>query len=280
MESSKFESDKSLKNYFSEINKIPLLNSQEEIHLARKIKDGDKQALSKLVLSNLRFVVSVAKEYRYSNLSFGDLINEGNLGLIEAARKFDEKKGFKFITYAIWWIKQSIMNAITNQSRVVRLPSNQQNNLNKINRTREFLEQKFKRSPSMQEVALSLNISLDEINGLYNINRKSVSIHSSLDNSRKNIHLDIIKDDNNHDIEFKLFKESFLYDIYNMLRLLTSREAEIVCMYYGIFIEKPLRLNEISKKYKLTRERVRQIKETALKKLRQIERSDSLREYL
>ena len=279
-ESSKKDFDKSLENYFYEINKIPLLNSEEEILLAKKIKEGDKRALSKLVLSNLRFVVSVAKEYRCSGLQFGDLVNEGNLGLIEAANRYDETKGFRFITYAVWWVKQSILQSITNHTRVVRLPANQQNNLKKLTKTKEALEQKFNRAPTLQEVASSLDISENEINDIYQFENKSISLNSPLNNTSRNSLLDTMKDDNHSDLDKKLVKESFLYDIYNVFKSLTSREAEIVCMYYGIFIEKPLNLEEISKKYKLTRERVRQIKETALVRLRQMKKSSTLREYL
>lgn len=279
-ESSKKDFDKSLENYFYEINKIPLLNSEEEILLAKKIKAGDKRALSKLVLSNLRFVVSVAKEYRSSGLQFSDLINEGNLGLIEAANRYDETKGFRFITYAVWWVKQSILQAITNHTRVVRLPANQQNNLKKMTKTTEALEQKFNRAPTLQEVASSLDISEKEINEIYQLENKSISLNSPLNNTDRNSLLDAMIDDNHSDLDKKLVRESFLYDIYNVFKSLTSREAEIVCMYYGIFIKKPLNLEEISKKYKLTRERVRQIKETALVRLRQMKKSSTLREYL
>ncbi len=279
-DSSQKDFDKSLENYFSEINKIPLLTSDEEIQLAKKIKEGDKPALSKLILSNLRFVVSVAKEYRNSGLQFSDLVNEGNLGLIEAANRYDETKGFRFITYAVWWIKQSILQAITNHTRVVRLPANQQNNLKKMTKTKETLEQKYNRAPTLHEVASSLEISEKEINDIYKLENRNISLDSPLNSESKKSFLDLMKDENSDDLDKKLVKESFLYDIYNVLKSLTSREAEIVCMYYGIFIKKPLQLKEISQKYKLTRERVRQIKETALNRLRQMKKSGTLREYL
>lgn len=279
-ENPKSDFEKILQSYFTEISKFPLLTMDEEIDLATKIKNGDNRALSKLVLSNLRFVVSVAKEFRGYGLQFGDLINQGNLGLIKAAKRYDVSKGFKFISYAVWWIKQSIWDSINNHLRIVRLPPNQLNNLKKLDKIKEELEQKYERNPTLHEVAAALNISEEEIYKLNKIDQQTITLYDSLSLKEKKHVIDTVKDNKQEEFDTRMVKESFLFDIYNVLKSLSPREAEILCMYYGIFVDNPLTLEEISKKYQLTRERVRQLKESALERIRNLDSSDTLREYL
>lgn len=272
--------DKSLENYFHEIDKIPLLTIEEEIDLAKKIKEGNKQALRKLVLANLRFVVSVARKYRNSGLQFSDLVSEGNLGLIEAANRFDESKGFRFITYAVWWIRQSILQAITNHARLVRLPANQISNIKKMTQSLEYLEQKNGRQPTFKEIASSLDFTEKKINDISILNNHDFSMLSNSNCTESRPVIDTISDESYDSLDKKLVMDSFYFDVNNVLKLLTSRESDIVCLYFGVFINRSYNLEEIARRYKLSRERIRQIKEDALEKLRNMKKSNALRDYL
>ena len=274
--------NKSLDQYFQEIGKIELISAQEEIELAMLIKKGDKVAEEKLIKANLRFVVSVAKQFQNQGLSLGDLINEGNIGLIKAAQRFDVTRGFKFISYAVWWIKQRIMQAIVDQQRVVRLPLNRVNLLTQISKASKDLEREFERKPSTEELAKYLDRSTDEVSFTLQKSGRQISFDAPLanDNESNSRLLDIIPDNQHKFPDSELMVESLKSDIKNYLTQLTEREAEVIKLSYGIEYENSATLEEIGEKFNLTRERIRQIKEKALGKLRLSKRSNQLRKYL
>jgi RNA polymerase primary sigma factor len=272
--------EKSLYRYFGEIGNIPLLTPEEEIDLAVRIRQGDKNALTKLIKSNLRFVVRIAYEYRNQGLPLSDLINEGNLGLIKAAHRFDETKGFKFISYAVWWIRQSIMQALAEHARVVRLPLNRVSELNKIGKTFSILEQEYEREPTMDEVAGMLDISSSDVSLAMQYPGKQISLDASVSDGEKSSLLEVIENINLSPPDQPLTDESLKKEIGKALKSLTKKEAEVLKLYYGIGNDRPMTLEEIGKKFRLTRERVRQIKEKAIIRLRHQSRSKSLRQYL
>ncbi len=272
--------NQSLDKYLQEIGKVDLLTPEEEIDLAIRIKKGDQKALEKLVKSNLRFVVSVAKQYQNQGLSLGDLINEGNLGLIKAAKRFDETRGFKFISYAVWWIRQSILQALAEQSRIVRLPLNRVGTLNKIGRAYSNLEQEYEREPSATELAQELDMDLEEISDTLKIASRSVSMDAPFSQGEDNRLIDVLSDEDDPSPDTMLMSASLKNEIERALSTLTEREAEVIKLYFGIDVEHPLTLEEIGEKFNLTRERVRQIKEKAIRRLRHTSRSRNLRAYL
>lgn len=270
----------SLDKYLQEIGKVDLITSEDEIELAQKIKKGDQLALEKLTKANLRFVVSVAKQYQNQGLSLGDLINEGNLGLIKAAKRFDETRGFKFISYAVWWIRQSILQALAEQSRIVRLPLNRVGALNKIGKAFSNLEQEFEREPSAQELSDELKIPVGEVADTLKISGRHVSMDAPFAQGEDNRLLDVIQNDQQPTPDHGLMKESLKVEIERALSTLTDREAEVIRLYFGLNYEHSLTLEEIGEKFNLTRERVRQIKEKAIRRLRHASRSKALRSYL
>jgi RNA polymerase primary sigma factor len=270
----------SIDKYLQEIGKYELLTPEEEIELARRAKQGDEKALERLIQANLRFVVSVAKQYQNQGLPLGDLINEGNLGLIKAAKRFDETRGFKFISYAVWWIRQSILQALAEQSRIVRLPLNRVGALNKIGKKLSQLEQEFEREPSTNELAEELDMSVYEVADTLKISGKHISMDAPFVQGEDNKLLDIIPNENDPMPDHELMRESLRKEIEEALSTLDQREREVVKLYFGIGYEHPLTLEEIGEKFKLTRERVRQIKEKAIRKLRHHSRSKALRAYL
>jgi RNA polymerase primary sigma factor len=270
----------SLDKYLQEIGEVPLLTPKEEIELARRIKQSDQRALEKLTKANLRFVVSVAKQYQNQGLSLGDLINEGNLGLIKAAKRFDETRGFKFISYAVWWIRQSILQALAEQSRVVRLPLNRVGALNKIGKAYSALEQEFEREPSASEIANQLEMTDFEVADTLKISGRHLSMDAPFSNSEDNRLLDVIQNDHLPPPDDDLISESLRVEIDRALATLTKREAEVVRLYFGLGQEHPLTLEEIGERFNLTRERVRQIKEKAIRRLRHTSRSRALRTFL
>lgn len=270
----------SLDKYLQEIGKVDLLTPDEEIDLAIKIKKGDQLALERLVKANLRFVVSVAKQYQNQGLSLGDLINEGNLGLIKAAKRFDETRGFKFISYAVWWIRQSILQALAEQSRIVRLPLNRVGALNKIGKAYSNLEQEFEREPSANELAKELEMDISEVSDTLKISGRHVSMDAPFAQGEDNRLLDVLSNDSQPTPDFTLMSESLKNEIERALSTLTEREAEVIKLYFGLNKEHSLTLEEIGEKFNLTRERVRQIKEKAIRRLRHASRSKNLRAYL
>jgi len=270
----------SLDKYLQEIGRVELLEAEEEIDLARRIKKGDQKALEKLTKANLRFVVSVAKQYQNQGLSLGDLINEGNLGLIKAAKRFDETRGFKFISYAVWWIRQSILQALAEQSRIVRLPLNRVGALNKIGKAFSTLEQEFEREPSASELAEELDMSLFEVADTLKISGRHLSMDAPFAQGEDNRLLDVIQDERTPLPDHALIKESLSKEVERALGTLTEREAEVIRLYFGLGREHSLTLEEIGEKFQLTRERVRQIKEKAIRRLRHASRSKQLRAYL
>jgi RNA polymerase primary sigma factor len=270
----------SLDKYLQEIGKVELLVPQEEIELARRIKKGDQKALEKLTKANLRFVVSVAKQYQNQGLSLGDLINEGNLGLIKAAKRFDETRGFKFISYAVWWIRQSILQALAEQSRIVRLPLNRVGALNKIGKAFSTLEQEFEREPSASELAEELDMSLFEVSDTLKISGRHLSMDAPFAQGEDNRLLDVIQDHRQPSPDVGLMEESLKIEVRRALATLSEREAQVIRLYFGLDQEHSLTLEEIGEKFNLTRERVRQIKEKAIRRLRHASRSKALRAYL
>ena len=272
--------DQSLDRYLQEIGEVELLTAVEEVDLAREIKRGSQDALEKLTKANLRFVVSVAKQYQNQGLSLGDLINEGNLGLIKAAKRFDETKGFKFISYAVWWIRQAILQALAEQSRIVRLPLNRVGALHKIGKTSSGLEQEFGREPSANEIADELEMSPFEVMDTLKISSRHLSLDAPFNDGEDNRLLDVLEDKFQPSPDEKLLKDSLKGEIEKALSTLTEREAEVISLYFGINRDHSLTLEEIGEKFKLTRERVRQIKEKAIKRLRHASRSKPLKGYL
>ncbi len=273
---------KSLDQYLQEIGKVDLLIPEEEIELAIRIKKGDEVAKEKLVKANLRFVVSVAKQFQNQGLSLGDLINEGNVGLIKAAQRFDVTRGFKFISYAVWWIRQGIMEAIANQSRVVRLPLNRVSNLTKISKAFRDLEQEFERKPTTEELAEILDMTTVEVTYLLQISGRQVSMDAPLKagDENKTTMMDVLPNEHQPLPDKDLMNESLKNEIVNALSILSSREAEVIKLTFGIGAGNKATLEEISERFNLTRERIRQIKEKALRKLRGSKRSDRLITYL
>jgi RNA polymerase primary sigma factor len=276
----KNRANQSLDRYLQEIGEVSLLIPDEEIELARRIKKGDQDALEKLTKANLRFVVSVAKQYQNQGLTLGDLINEGNLGLIKAAKRFDETRGFKFISYAVWWIRQSILQALAEQSRVVRLPLNRVGALNKIGKAFSNLEQEFEREPSANEIAKELDMTAFEVSDTLKISGKHLSLDAPFNQGDDNRLLDVIQDDQQPPPDDILLDESLRIEVKRALKTLSDREAEVIRLYFGLDREHPLTLEEIGEQFHLTRERVRQIKEKAIRRLRHTSRSRMLRNYL
>lgn len=270
----------SLDKYLQEIGKVDLLTPDEEVELAKRIREGDQYALEKLTKANLRFVVSVAKQYQNQGLSLGDLINEGNLGLIKAAQRFDETRGFKFISYAVWWIRQSILQALAEQSRIVRLPLNRVGSLNKISKTFSELEQKFEREPSPEELAEVLEISTGEVVDTLKISGRHVSMDAPFVQGEENSLLDVLENDSEDKPDSGLINDSLRREVQRALSTLTQREADVVTLYFGLNGEHAMTLEEIGEKFNLTRERVRQIKEKAIRRLRHTSRSKALKTYL
>jgi len=271
----------SLEKYLQEIGKVDLLTPEKEVDLAKKIKQGDQMALETLTKANLRFVVSVAKQYQNQGLSLSDLINEGNLGLIKAAQRFDETRGFKFISYAVWWIRQSILQALAEQSRIVRLPLNKVGSLNKINRAFSQLEQEFEREPSSEELATILEISADEVETTLGVAARHVSMDAPFVDGEDNSLLDVLENPNTPGTDSGLeYLDSLRKEIDRSLGTLTDRQADVIKLYFGIGVEHPLSLEDIGDRFGLTRERVRQIKDKAINKLRSASRSKLLKHYL
>lgn len=270
----------SLDKYLQEIGKVDLITAEEEVELARRIREGDQVALEKLAKANLRFVVSVAKQYQNGSMTLGDLINEGNLGLIKAASRFDETRGFKFISYAVWWIRQSIMQALAEQSRIVRLPLNRVSSLNKISRTFSELEQKFQRDPSADELADVLEIATEEVSDNLKISNRHVSMDAPFVTGEGNSLLDVLENDQVETTDSVLMADSLRREVQRVLATLTQRESDVISYYYGLNGSHAMSLEEIGDRYGLTRERVRQIKEKATQRLRKSSRSKALRTYL
>lgn len=269
-----------LDKYFHDIGKVALLTPEQEIELAIKIKQGDADALDKLTRANLRFVVSVAKQYQNQGLSLGDLINEGNLGLIKAARRFDETRGFKFISYAVWWIRQSIMQALAEQSRIVRLPLNRVGALNRIGKAYSNLEQEYEREPSSEELAEELQMEIEDVSEAITLSAKHVSMDAPFNQSEENRLLDVLENDDLPAPDTMLMDESLKEEVERALSKLSLREAEVIKLYFGLDTDEALTLEEIGEKFNLTRERVRQIKEKAIRRLRNATRSKELKKYL
>jgi len=273
---------KSLDQYFLEIGKVDLLTADEEVELAIKIRNGDEDAKDKLVLANLRFVISVAKMFQNQGLSLGDLINEGNVGLIKAAKRFDETRGFKFISYAVWWIRQGIMSAIANQSRVVRLPLNRVGNLTRLSKAYRDLEQEYERKPTTDELAKILDITSDEVAYTLQISSRQVSVDAPLisGDENKSTLMDVLYNEDQHLPDKNLMNDSLKNEVANAISSLDEREAEVIRLSFGIETNQKATLEEIGEKFNLTRERIRQIKEKALGKLRSSKKTKKLKDYL
>src|SRR5210317_133461 len=269
----------SLDKYLQEIGKVELITAEEEVELAQRIKAGDQVALEKLTKANLRFVVSVAKQYQNQGLTLPDLINEGNLGLIKAAEKFDETRGFKFISYAVWWIRQSILQALAEQSRIVRLPLNQVGSLNKINKALSRFEQEHERKPSAEELAKVLELPTEKVSDTLRVSGRHISVDAPFVEGEANSLLDVLINDDSPNADNTLINESLSREIDRALSTLTERERDIIKLFFGIGCQE-MTLEEIGEKFGLTRERVRQIKEKAIRRLRHTSRSKLLKGYL
>jgi RNA polymerase primary sigma factor len=270
----------SLDKYLQEIGKVELITAEEEVELARRIKQGDRDALEKLTKANLRFVVSVSKQYQNQGLSLPDLINEGNLGLIKAAQRFDETRGFKFISYAVWWIRQSILQALAEQSRIVRLPLNKIGSINKINKAYAKLEQENEREPDAGEIADMLDIPETEVKESMRNSGRHISMDAPLIQDEDNTLYDVLRSDDTNTPEKELMTESLRKEIDRAISTLTPREADVIRLYFGLNSKHPMTLEEIGEKFDLTRERVRQIKEKAIRRLKHTSRSKILKSYL
>lgn len=271
----------SLEKYLQEIGKVDLITPEEEVKLAIRIKQGDQEALDKLTKANLRFVVSVAKQYQNQGLTLPDLINEGNLGLIKAAQRFDETRGFKFISYGVWWIRQSIMQALAEQSRIVRLPLNKVGLTNRISRAFSYLEQEYERTPTAEELAFFLDIDTEEVSATMNVAARHVSMDSPLSDGEESTLIDVMINSNADSADKQImFRDSLKQEIQRSLSILTERQKEVICFFYGIGVDQPLSLEDIGARFCLTRERVRQIKDKALTKLRTASRCNLLKEYM
>jgi RNA polymerase primary sigma factor len=270
----------SLDKYLQEIGKVELITAEEEVELARRIRQGDQAALEKLTKANLRFVVSVSKQYQNQGLSLPDLINEGNLGLIKAAQRFDETRGFKFISYAVWWIRQSILQALAEQSRIVRLPLNKIGSINKINKAFSKLEQEYEREPSAEEIAELLELTENDVKESMKNSGRHISMEAPLVQGEESNMYDVLRSSDSPSPESGLINDSLRKEIDRALSTLTSREADVIKYYFGLNGEHAMTLEEIGEKFDLTRERVRQIKEKAIRRLKQTSRSKILKTYL
>ena len=270
----------SLDKYLQEIGKVDLITAEEEVELAQKVKAGDQLALEKLTKANLRFVVSVAKQYQNQGLTLPDLINEGNLGLIKAAQRFDETRGFKFISYAVWWIRQSILQALAEQSRIVRLPLNKIGSINKINKTYAFLEQSHERPPSAEEIANELDMTINDVKESMKNSGRHVSMDAPLVEGEDSNLYDVLRSGESPNPDKELIHESLRTEIERALETLTPREADVIKLYFGLGNHHPMTLEEIGETFDLTRERVRQIKEKAVRRLKHTSRSKILKTYL
>ncbi|MBA4196163.1 MAG: RNA polymerase subunit sigma [Chitinophaga sp.] len=271
----------SLEKYLQEIAKVELITPEEEVQLAIRIKSNDQRALDRLVKANLRFVVSVAKQYQNQGLTLPDLINEGNLGLIKAALRFDETRGFKFISYAVWWIRQSILQALAEQSRIVRLPLNKVGLSNRINKAFQQLEQEYEREPSAEELASILNMDLEEVAATISVNTRHISMDTPLGEGEDNTLMDVMINDNAERVDVRLeHHESLRQEVQRSMLSLTQRQKEVLCCFFGIGTDDALSLEDIGARFNLTRERVRQIKDKAINKLRTTSRCQQLRVYL
>jgi len=272
----------SLEKYLQEIGRVDLITAEEEVELARRIKQGDKSALEKLTKANLRFVVSVSKQYQNQGLSLPDLINEGNLGLIKAAQRFDETRGFKFISYAVWWIRQSILQALAEQSRIVRLPLNKIGNISRINKAFALLEQQYERAPTISELAELLEMTLDDVKQTIKNSNRHVSMDAPLaedDNGSSDMYA-VLRDADAVEPDEKVMDDSLKAEISRCLHTLPEREADVLRLYFGLEGRESCTLEEIGKRFDLTRERVRQIKEKGLRKLKHASRNENLKQYL
>jgi RNA polymerase primary sigma factor len=271
----------SLEKYLQEIGKVELITPEEEVKLAIRIKQGDQKALDKLTKANLRFVVSVAKQYQNQGLTLPDLINEGNLGLIKAAQRFDETRGFKFISYAVWWIRQSILQSLAEQSRIVRLPLNKVGLTNRIQKAYSQLEQQFEREPSPEELAEVLEMDIEEVSSTLGIGGRHISVDTPLSEGEDSTLIDVMENPNSESASVNLeYNESLKTDIDRSLQTLTERQKEVICFFFGIGVDHPMSLEDIGDRFSLTRERVRQIKDKAITKLRSNSGAKSLRNYL
>ena len=270
----------SLDKYLQEIGKVDLITADEEVEVAQRIKAGDQIALEKLTKANLRFVVSVAKQYQNQGLTLPDLINEGNLGLIKAAQRFDETRGFKFISYAVWWIRQSILQALAEQSRIVRLPLNKIGSINKINKTYAFLEQSHERPPSAEEIAKELDMTINDVKESMKNSGRHVSMDAPLVEGEDSNLYDVLRSGESPNPDKELLHESLRTEIERALETLTPREADVIRLYFGLGNQHPMTLEEIGETFDLTRERVRQIKEKAIRRLKHTSRSRILKTYL
>ena len=270
----------SLDKYLQEIGKVDLITAEEEVELAQKVKQGDQLALERLTKANLRFVVSVAKQYQNQGLTLPDLINEGNLGLIKAAQRFDETRGFKFISYAVWWIRQSILQALAEQSRIVRLPLNKIGSINKINKSYAFLEQSHERPPSAEEIAKELDMTINDVKESMKNSGRHVSMDAPLVEGEDSNLYDVLRSGESPNPDKELIHESLRTEIVRALETLTPREADVIKLYFGLGENHPMTLEEIGETFDLTRERVRQIKEKAIRRLKHTSRSKILKTYL
>ena len=270
----------SLDKYLQEIGKVDLITAEEEVELAQRVKQGDQLALEKLTKANLRFVVSVAKQYQNQGLTLPDLINEGNLGLIKAAQRFDETRGFKFISYAVWWIRQSILQALAEQSRIVRLPLNKIGSINKINKTYAFLEQSHERPPSAEEIANELDMTINDVKESMKNSGRHVSMDAPLVEGEDSNLYDVLRSGESPNPDKELIHESLRTEIERALETLTPREADVIKLYFGLGNHHPMTLEEIGETFDLTRESVRQIKEKAIRRLKHTSRSKILKTYL
>jgi RNA polymerase primary sigma factor len=270
----------SLDKYLQEIGKVELITPEDEVNLARRIKSGDREALARLVKANLRFVVSVAKQYQNQGMTLPDLINEGNLGLMKAAQRFDETRGFKFISYAVWWIRQAILQSLAEQARIVRLPVNKIGSINRINRAFAKLEQEYEREPSSQEIAELLEMAPDEVKDALKTNGRTVSMDAPISSEEDNTMYDVIQNADAPSPDRTLINESLSYEIERALSTLSQREAKVLKLYFGINLKHPFTLEEIGEELSLTRERVRQIKEKAIKRIQHTTRCKILKTYL
>ncbi|MBI3220682.1 MAG: RNA polymerase sigma factor RpoD/SigA [Cyclobacteriaceae bacterium] len=272
--------NQSLDKYLQEIGKVDLITSEMEVELAKRIREGDQMALEKLTKANLRFVVSVAKQYQNNGLSLGDLINEGNVGLIKAASRFDEKRGFKFISYAVWWIRQSILQALAEQSRVVRLPLNRVGSLHKVAKTFSELEQKFQREPSPEELAEVMKVTTEEVENTMRLGGRHISVDAPFVQGEENNLLDVLTNQTDQTPDGDLMRDSLCSEVARVLATLPARESEVISYFFGLNGTRSMTLEEIGLKFSLTRERVRQIKEKATRRLRDTARSKALKTYL
>ena len=270
----------SLDKYLQEIGKVDLISADEEVELAQRIKAGDKIALERLTKANLRFVVSVAKQYQNQGLTLPDLINEGNMGLIKAAQRFDETRGFKFISYAVWWIRQSILQALAEQSRIVRLPLNKIGSINKINKMYAYLEQTHERVPSAEEIAKELDMSVNDVKESMKNSGRHISMDAPLVEGEDSNLYDVLRSGESPNPDKELMHESLKTEIERALETLTPREADVIRLYFGLGENYPMTLEEIGETFELTRERVRQIKEKAIRRLKHTSRSKILKTYL